>query len=191
MERPLSFGIVSDALQSWLNARASDAAGCERGKPTDIEGSDYSMQALTPGITKAGTGIDGIAWNILGQTYVPKSLSESSFSWHATFPPGTFVPPHVHPTQDEFIYLFEGRLDLVLDGKDFAATPGDLIRLPMGLPHGIFNKSDQTVKCFFWVSPTRKLYDLFWGIHAMKEQKPEDVVALSAKHEVVFLPPPA
>ena len=31
------------------------------------------MQPLTAGITKAGTGIDGIVWNILGQTYVPKS----------------------------------------------------------------------------------------------------------------------
>ena len=61
------------------------------------------MQTLTAGITKAGTGIDGISWNILGQTYVPKTLSENSFSWHATFPPGTFVPPHIHPTQDEFI----------------------------------------------------------------------------------------
>ena len=46
------------------------------------------MQTLTAGITKAGTGIEGIVWNILGQTYVPKSLSESSFSWHATFPRG-------------------------------------------------------------------------------------------------------
>ena len=60
----------------------------------------------------------------------------------------------------------------------------------MQLPHGLFNKSDQTVKCFFWVSPTRKLYDLFWAIHSMKEQTPPEVVALSAKHEVVFLPPP-
>ena len=67
---------------------------------------------------------------------------------------------------------------------------GDLIRLPMGIPHGLFNKSEQTMKCLFWVTPTRKLYDLFWAIHSMKEQKPEDVVALSAKHEVVFLPPP-
>jgi Uncharacterized conserved protein, contains double-stranded beta-helix domain len=144
----------------------------------------------TAGITKTNTGIDGISWNILGQTYVPKSLSESSFSWHATFPPGTFVPPHIHPTQDEFIYMFEGRFDLVLDGKDFAATAGDLIRLPMGIPHGIFNKSDQPVKCFFWVSPTRRLYDLFWAIHSMTEQTPNEVVALSAKHEVMFLPPP-
>ncbi len=45
--------------------------------------------------------------NILGQTYVPKSINEQSFSWHATFPPGTFVPPHIHPTQDEFIYMLD------------------------------------------------------------------------------------
>jgi len=98
------------------------------------------MQPLTAGITKANTGIDGIVWNILGQTYVPKQLSENSFAWHAIFPPGTFVPPHIHPTQDEFIYMFEGRFDLMIDGKDFVAGPGDLIRLPLGIPHG----SDRT-----------------------------------------------
>ena len=31
------------------------------------------MQQLTAGITKANTGLEGISWNILGQTYVPKS----------------------------------------------------------------------------------------------------------------------
>ena len=148
------------------------------------------MQTMTAGITKAGTGIDGIVWNILGQTYVPKSVNEQSFSWHATFPPGTFVPPHIHPTQDEYIYMFEGRFDLLLDGREFYATAGDLIRLPMGIPHGIFNKSDQVVKVLFWVSPTQKLYDLFWGIHNLKEQNPETVVALAAEHNIHFLPPP-
>jgi len=33
------------------------------------------MQKLTAGITKAGTGLDGIVWKILGQTYVPKAVS--------------------------------------------------------------------------------------------------------------------
>jgi uncharacterized RmlC-like cupin family protein len=192
---PLPYGIVSAALRSWLNGgqQAGLAAGDQMAGQIQAS-SDRSgqfMQGLTAGITKAGTGIDGIVWNILGQTYVPKHVCESSFSWHATFPPGTFVPPHIHPTQDEFIYMFEGRLDLLLDGKDFAATAGDLIRLPVGIAHGLFNKSDQLVKCLFWVSPTRKLYDLFWAIHSMKEQNPQDVVALSAKHEVVFLPAPA
>jgi uncharacterized RmlC-like cupin family protein len=149
------------------------------------------MQTLTPGITKANTGIDGIVWNILGQTYVPKQVCESSFSWHATFPPATSVPPHVHPTQDEFIYMLEGRLDAWVDGKDFVATAGDLVRLPMNIPHGLFNRSEQPVKCLFWVTPTRRLYDLFWAIHAMKEQQPQEVMALAARHEINFLPPPA
>ena len=54
----------------------------------------------------------------------------------------------------------------------------------MGIPHGLFNKSDQPMKCLFWVTPPPALYDLFWAIHSMKEQKPEEVVALAAKHEV-------
>jgi len=149
------------------------------------------MKLETAGVTKAGTGIDGIVWNILGQTYIPKQLSDNSFAWHATFPPSSFVPPHIHPTQDEYIYMLEGRFDLVLDGKDFLATTGDLIRLPLGLPHGIFNKTEQIVKCVFWVTPTRKLYDLFWAIHSMKEQVPAKVMALAARYEVSFLPPPA
>jgi quercetin dioxygenase-like cupin family protein len=149
-----------------------------------------TQKPMTAGVTLAGQGLDSISWNILGQTYVPKSLSESAMSWHATFPPGTFVPPHIHPTQDEFIYMLEGRFDLVLDGQEAAATAGDLIRLPRGVPHGIFNKGLITAKCLFWVSPTRRLYDLFWAIHNLKEQNPADVVALSARHEVDFLPPP-
>jgi hypothetical protein len=60
----------------------------------------------------------------------------------------------------------------------------------MGVPHGIFNKSEQTAKVLFWVSPSRKLYDLFWGLHNMKEQKPEEVVAMAAEFNVHFLPPP-
>lgn len=146
---------------------------------------------MTPGITKAEDGIDGIRWNILGQIYVPKQVSENSFSWHAIFPVGTFVPPHIHPTQDEFIYMLSGRFDLMLDGKDAVAEPGDLIRLPRGLPHGIFNKTDTDVKCLFWVSPTRRLYDLFWALHNLgPTPDPSEVVALSAAHEVDFLPPP-
>jgi len=58
------------------------------------------MKSEITGITRANEGIQGISWNILGQTYVPKSCAENSFSWHATLPPGTFVPPHIHPNKD-------------------------------------------------------------------------------------------
>jgi mannose-6-phosphate isomerase-like protein (cupin superfamily) len=163
-------------------------------KPEPLQQGDTPMPLtappMTPGIMPANQGIDNISWNILGQTYVPKQISDSSFSWHATFPPDTFVPPHIHPTQDEFIYMLEGQLEMWFDGRTDFAKAGDLVRMPMGIPHGIFNKSGRIVKCLFWVSPTRRLYDLFWAINNMTEQTPAEVVALSAKHEVDFLPPP-
>ncbi len=115
------------------------------------------MVDMLPGVTKNDEAFDGVVWNILGQTYTLKQESDSSMAWHAVFPPGTFVPPHVHPTQDEFVYIFDGRLDLVLNGEKATATAGDVIRMPMGIPHGLFNNSAGTVKCFFWVSPTAKL----------------------------------
>ncbi len=68
--------------------------------------------SLTPGLHSAGTGMLGIAWNILGQTYVPLQCSARSMAWHATFPAGSFVPPHVHPTQDELVYVLTGALEM-------------------------------------------------------------------------------
>ena len=145
---------------------------------------------IAPDVMAADESVDDIAWNILGQTYRPKQVTERSFAWHAQFPPDTFVPPHIHPTQDEYVYILDGELT-VFDGEaDRLAHGGDLVRLPMGQPHGLFNRSGAMITCLFWVTPTARLYDLFVAIDAMEDQNPDDVVALSAQHDVNFLPPP-
>ena len=48
----------------------------------------------------------------------------------------------------------EGQLDLKLAGEWQAARAGDLVRMPRGVPHGYFNKSDRPVRALFWVSGT-------------------------------------
>ncbi len=146
------------------------------------------MIAMPAGITGSKEGFDGTVWDILGQTYTLKQVSTDSMAWHAKFPPGTFVPPHVHPTQDEFVYVLSGRYDLWLDGKDFVATAGDLVRMPKGIPHGIFNKSQEDATSLFWVAPTRSLQSLFERIHNVPD--PAEVIRIAAEHEVNFLPPP-
>jgi len=148
------------------------------------------MTDSLPDLIGAASSLDDIEWNILGQTYRPKLRTERCFAWHATLPPDTFVPPHVHPTQDEYVYMLDGAMTLVTGDEDQTAGAGDLIRLPQGTPHGLFNRSGQTLTCLFWVTPTARLYDLFVAIDAMDEQTPEEVVALAARHEVDFLPPP-
>ena len=165
--------------------RRLDRRGCQFSSRAE----DNTMIDMPPGITTANEGFGNIVWNILGQTYTLKQQSDASMAWHAVFPSGTFVPPHVHPNQDEFVYVLSGRYDLWLDGKDFTAKTGDLVRMPKGLPHGIFNKSGETATSLFWVAPTRSLKELFERIHNLPD--PAEVVRIAAEHEVNFLPPPA
>jgi len=90
------------------------------------------MAALEKGITANGKGYGGKTWNILGQVYFPKAVTDSTFAFETNSEPGQFVPVHIHPTQDEFILVQEGVLDLKLDGVWVQAKAGDLVRLPRG-----------------------------------------------------------
>lgn len=143
--------------------------------------------SLQLGIQPRGAGIDGVHWNIMGQVYTPKSVTEECFSWHALLPPETFIPPHIHPTQDEYIHVLSGELDLVLGDAHMHANTGDLVCLPRGIAHGIFNNTGHDVTCLFWVTPTGKLLNLFRKLHNLA--RPDEVVALSPEYDVNFLPP--
>lgn len=144
---------------------------------------------LTGGITRNGEGDEGIEWNILGQRYFPKATCDSTFAFETNSEPGQHVPVHIHPTQDEFILVQEGELHLKLDGVWSIAKAGDLVKMPRGIPHGYFNKSDKPARALFWVSPAGKLRTLFETLHNMTDV--EAVVEASAANEVDFLPPEA
>jgi len=137
------------------------------------------MTRETPDITRAHTSLDGVSWNILGQVYTPKQVTDDSFAWHATFPEETFVPPHMHPHQDEYIY--------VLDGEKTSAATGDLVRMPRGIPHAFFNNSGKPVTALFWAAPAGKLVELYQRIHNMAS--PAEVVKVAREYDVVFFPP--
>lgn len=144
---------------------------------------------MEKGVTLAAKGLDNAAWNVVGQTYVPKLHSPNAFVWHATVPADTFVPPHIHPTQDEWIIVQTGNLEIEFLGDLHKAGPGDTVFMPMGHAHGIFNRSGAQATCVFGVAPARKLYDLFTLLNGVTD--PAELVRLSALHEVDFLPPPA
>jgi mannose-6-phosphate isomerase-like protein (cupin superfamily) len=146
-------------------------------------------EALEGGVTAAGTGYRGKVWNILGQVYYPKASCATTFAFEANSLPGQFVPVHVHPTQDEFILVQEGALELKLDGRWTRAGAGDLVRMPMGVPHGYFNRGEVPARALFWVSPAGRLEALFEALHELADVP--EVVRLSALHDVDFLPPEA
>lgn len=147
------------------------------------------MTDLNGGITRDGEGFDGVSWNILGQSYFPKADCDATFAFETNSEPGQFVPVHVHATQDEFILVQEGELQVKLDGVWSVARAGDLVRMPRGIPHGYFNKSDRPARALFWVAPAGRLRALFETLHDMTDV--DEVVRVSAEHDVEFLPPDA
>jgi hypothetical protein len=148
-----------------------------------------AMGDLEKGITRVGEGHLGKSWNILGQLYFPKASCDSTFAFETNSDPGQHVPVHIHSNQDEFILVLEGELDLKLDGVWSKAKEGDLVRMPRGVPHGYFNKSDAPARALFWVSPAGKLEALFNALNNLDDIP--RVLRLSAEHDVDFLPPEA
>jgi oxalate decarboxylase/phosphoglucose isomerase-like protein (cupin superfamily) len=85
--------------------------------------------------------------------------------------------------------VLKGGLELKLAGVWSKAKAGDLVRMPRGVPHGYFNKSDTPARALFWVSPAGKLEALFDALHNLDDIP--RILQLSADHEVDFLPPEA
>lgn len=128
--------------------------------------------------------VGGMVWNVMGQIYIPKQADEGSLWWEAIMPEESFIPPHAHSTQDEYLYIVEGELDLLMNGKPGRATAGKVIPFPRFSNHGLFNNSGKTVKAVFWAEPTNKLLDLFKALHDVAD--PHEVVRLSDAHDIHF-----
>jgi hypothetical protein len=107
------------------------------------------MSVLEKGITAVGAGYKGKTWNILGQVYYPKATCDTSFAFEANAEPGQFVPVHVHPTQDEFILMQDGLLDLKLDGVWVQAKFGDLVRFAAWHTSWVFQQIQQAGQGIF------------------------------------------
>ena len=145
------------------------------------------MAKLEPGITRAGGGQNNVVWNVLGHRYLLKANSQDTFCFETVDPPGTFVPLHIHPHQDEFIYVLEGMMDLQLGDKKLQAQPGDLVRMPRGLPHAYANNQMTAARALFWVTPGGRLRELFDRLHDLTDIA--EVVRHSHECDVEFLPP--
>lgn len=55
-------------------------------------------------------------------------------------PCGCEIEEHVHPEQDDLIYVFEGEATMWIEGEgEFPLTPGTFVVVPRGVRHRTFN----------------------------------------------------
>jgi mannose-6-phosphate isomerase-like protein (cupin superfamily) len=96
----------------------------------------------------------------------------------------TRTPIHVHAHDDETVYVIEGELTAVLDGRPRRLTAGESIFLPRRIPHQLMNVSGEP--CRYILIGTPALFDrlLEEGGH---ELRPDEVVGPPTAEEIARL----
>ena len=66
-----------------------------------------------------------------------------------TIPQGEGSAPHVHPNEEQFILILEGKRYMILGDEEREIGPGDLIHIPRNTRHGARTIDEKSV--FFTV----------------------------------------
>jgi mannose-6-phosphate isomerase-like protein (cupin superfamily) len=150
---------------------------------------------LKPGVVAAGEGDSH--HNVFGHSLIFKTatseLAGGALLWELISPPGTMVPPHVHEVEDEFIYVAEGELEVLVGDQKYTAGAGDLIKMPKGVPHGIWQKGDKNTRTLWTVVPAGQMEELLKALGQLPADQPPDpaqVEKIFAEHNLELLPPP-
>jgi uncharacterized cupin superfamily protein len=150
---------------------------------------------LNPGVVRAD---EGNRHNVFGHTLNFKTTTEElgggGLLWELLSPPGTMVPPHVHTVEDEFIYVAEGELEVLVGDKKHTVAAGDLVKMPKNVPHGIWQKGDKTTRTLWVVVPAHKMESLLLSLGKLPADQPPNPVQVGkifAEHDLELLPPPA
>lgn len=62
-------------------------------------------------------------------------------------------PIHTHSREDEYSFMLEGRIGVLIGEDVFEATPGDLVLKPRGVPHAFWNATDEPARFLEVISP--------------------------------------
>ncbi|MDA0662992.1 MAG: cupin domain-containing protein [Proteobacteria bacterium] len=70
------------------------------------------------------------------------------------YEPGQVTPMHMHPGEDEVMYIVEGRGSVVIDGRDdLPIAQGQLVRLPSDQFHSIVAAPDSRMVLIYFMKP--------------------------------------
>ena len=62
-------------------------------------------------------------------------------------------PVHTHAREDEWSFVLEGRVGLMIGDDELEAGPGDLVLKPRGVPHAFWNATDEPARFLEIISP--------------------------------------
>jgi quercetin dioxygenase-like cupin family protein len=84
------------------------------------------------------------------------------------YPPGGRRPPdHLHPAQEELFEVLKGALRARLDGRVRVLAAGDVLVIPAGAPHALWNDGAEEAHAVWHTYPalrTEALLETLWAL---------------------------
>lgn len=99
-------------------------------------------------------------------------------------------PLHLHPNQDEFFFVLEGRYQFRVGDDYYMLEAGDTIFLPRNIPHAFIQLTHQA-RMLLAYQPAGMMEDFFRKTAAINTAlTKEEVAALFAEHDMQVVGPP-
>jgi quercetin dioxygenase-like cupin family protein len=70
-----------------------------------------------------------------------------------TFPAHSVSAAHVHDSEEEALYVVDGRGHIDCNGQALPIEPGSFLLIPPGISHSVHNTGDEPIKFFYAFSP--------------------------------------
>ena len=83
-------------------------------------------------------------------------------------PSGSPPPKHFHPGQDERFEVLEGVLTARVDGEKRELGPGDVLEIPRGAVHQMWNAGGSQARATWQTSPAGRTGRWFEAIHELR-----------------------
>lgn len=81
---------------------------------------------------------------------------------------GSADPPrHYHPRQTERFEMLEGEIQVELEGEVGTLKPGDVLEIPPGKPHAMWNAGPERARVIWQTRPalgTQTFFETVWGL---------------------------
>jgi quercetin dioxygenase-like cupin family protein len=111
--------------------------------------------ASRPKILKRDEG--DTVWVTAGVRITVKLRAEDTGGTYAVFQdfvlPGAGPDLHTHTHEDESLFVLEGKVRATVGDQTSEVGPGTLVHMPLGVPHGFKNVSDQPARLLMTYTP--------------------------------------
>ena len=129
--------------------------------------------------------------DVLGAPMIVKADGSpvAAFVADHPIPPGYFVPPHRHDSDDEMLVVVEGELTLIGEAGESKIRTGACATFARGDLHGFRNDTARTVRLFVVATPGLQAAEMFRHFDRAAKKAPlapPDIVAIAGEYGVRF-----